>query len=294
MQRLQSLVLGIGLEELINCTLVQEGVRNAMLIQPADYNEATSSDKTTKAKLMAIRRAFPDLILNDIGGETLISRKVYTRENIKRNSDMGAILGYPCAAAFDNLNSHKEVTYMISINVNLKPGYNRKYVQILAYVCKDDSSFAGSKLFAERCETVLKKSPVLSPVIVGVEAILRKHMPVAYLINKLALNEKLSPEEGAEIKNHIWNLGLPESQVAGYDYKYDNPLHRGILIGLLTICDNNPMEPFFPLQHRKESKEIDLINGKWEKELIRVFKLTEKASGGKRRTVRSKGLNASL
>jgi hypothetical protein len=195
MQRLQSLVLSVGLEELINCTLVQEGVRNAMLIQPADYNEATSSGKITKAKLDAIREAFPDLVLNDIDGETLISRKIYTRANIKRDSDMGAILGYPCAAVFDNINSHKELTYSISINVNLKPGHNKEKVQILAYVCKDDSSFAGSLVFAKRCETVLKKSPILAPVIVSVEAVLSKHMPVSYLVNKLALNERINADD---------------------------------------------------------------------------------------------------
>ena len=34
----------IGLEVYINCKLVKKRVRNAMLIQPADYDEAISSD----------------------------------------------------------------------------------------------------------------------------------------------------------------------------------------------------------------------------------------------------------
>ena len=287
MNRLRLIVNSIGLEEFMNCTLVQEGVRNAMLIQPADYSEATSIDKITKGKLIAIKKEFPALIQSDINGETLISKIRYDAVNIKKNSDMGVILGYPCAPTFNTIHEKKGVTYSVSINVHLKAGYNKESVQILAYVCPDESSFADSLVFAERCESVLKKNPVVGKIISNVEAKLSKHMPISYLVEKLATNSRITEDENTEIKNHIWNLGFPESEVSEYEYKYDNPVHRGILIGLLTLCENNPIEPFFPLQHRKESAEVDAINGRWEQELIRVFKQTEKTNGGKRKTRRA-------
>ena len=276
MEKLQQLVSEIGLEELINCTLIRANVRNAMLIQPADYGEAKSSDRKTTAKLRAIKAEFPELIQSNISGETLISKKPYKNENIKKSSNMGTILGYPCATGFNSIQAGKEITYAISINIELVPGYNNDSIQLIAYVCKDISTLDQSKRFAEKCAYVLKSDPLLGPIINTVRANIQKNMPISYLVDKLATNNPLSSDEKDEISNHIWNLGFPESKVSNYDYKYSNPVHRGILIGLLTLCDNNPMEAFYPLQKHPEHKESDKINGLWEKELVRIFELTEK------------------
>ena len=50
---LKYLINKIGTNELINAILVENNVRPAMLIQPADYTEATGKDKKTKSILLA-------------------------------------------------------------------------------------------------------------------------------------------------------------------------------------------------------------------------------------------------
>ena len=108
-------------------------------------------------------------------------------------------------------------------------------------------------------------------------------MPIAYLINKLIKNIAIDRDDDDNIKNHIWNLGFDDSGISDYKYKYDNPVHRGILIGLLTLCDNNPISPFFPLQQHPEHEAVDNLTSKWANELFRVFKETEAKKGGKTR-----------
>ena len=49
-------MLHIGLSEYINCVLVNEDVRNAMLLDAADYKEATYLDPIIQKKLKYILR----------------------------------------------------------------------------------------------------------------------------------------------------------------------------------------------------------------------------------------------
>jgi hypothetical protein len=55
----------IGTENIINLVLVHEGVRPAMLFQPADQGEATGADPKTKKILDAMKIEFPDLIYSE-------------------------------------------------------------------------------------------------------------------------------------------------------------------------------------------------------------------------------------
>ena len=84
-----------------------------------------------------------------------------------------------------------------------------------------------------------------------------------------------------EIINYIWNIGL-ENAVT-YNLNFKNPVHRGILIGLLSIYDNNPLEPFYPLQYRPEGKKVNLISAKWDLALQGIF-ATPTFGGSRRKT----------
>jgi hypothetical protein len=289
MDQLRTLVINIGLDELLNCILVQNDVRPAMLIQPADYEEATYKDPKTAAKLLAIKRQFPDLIQSVVdGGEVFIAKHAIKPEDIKENATMGKILGYPCYADYQyTLDNKDAIKVGIDIHVELKPGFDKDSVQILGYMCRDERFFNESQAFAKRCEKVLKADPIVGKVIVSVVAEKDIIMPVKYLINKLARNEGLSQSEEDAIINHLWNLGFPEElgrEITSINYQYKNPVHRGMLISLLTLADNNQMEPFWPLQYRKEQAAVDKISAAWARELIRLFRETESASGSGRKT----------
>ena len=114
-------------------------------------------------------------------------------------------------------------------------------------------------------------------------------MPIKYLINKLTRREDLSTFEKDEIINHIWNLGFPGEmgdQIQAINYQFENPIHKGMLISLLSLCDNNQMEPFWPLQYRKEQARVNKISIEWARELIRLFRETALVSGSGRKKTR--------
>lgn len=271
MEQIRQIVETVGLDEYMNCVLVQKDVRNAMLIQPADYSEAISSDPKTASKLKALKTAFPELIQSTVGGgETLISKKAYTSENIKDNAAMGKILGYPCAEEYEYTLTHPdEPRIAIEIHVNLKPGGNTETLQIIAYVCRTDTHYAGAKTFAKKAEAVLKADPVIGQIVDSVTATKTPIMPTTFLINELLHNKPLSETDQEEVINKIWNLGIEGANT--YDYDFTNPVHRGVLIGLLTFYENNPIEPFFPLQYHPENPKIDEISADLDAELQTIF-----------------------
>lgn len=281
----------IGLDVYMNCVLVKAGLRNAMLIQPADYREAVSTDPITAAKLKALKQAFPELIQSDIDGQTIISKLPYTSADINEDGDMGIILGYPCAAEYAYTLDHPdEPKTSIEIQVNLKPGGNDDTIQIFAYVCRDDKAFRGALDFASKAEKILKADPIVGKIVSSVTAKKSVSKPPKYLITQLLSSEPLSDEDQAETINYIWNLGLENA--GSYKYDFNNPVQRGILVGLLSVYDNNPVEPFYPLQHRKEGKKVDEITAKWDTELQGIFAQAQMKKGGsskrltKRKTIK--------
>ena len=271
----------IGLDVYINCALVRAGLRNATLIQPADYKETFSTDPVTASKLKALKEEFPELIQSDIDGETIISKRPYKSSDIKTPADMGNILGFPCADEYTYTLEHPdEPNTGIEIIVNLKPGGNTNSAQIFAYVCRDDRTFIQAQGFAAKAEIILKADAIIGKIVSSVTAKKSVTQPPKFLISKLLSNSALTEDEQAEVINYIWNLGLEGAPEYNVDFK--NPVHRGILIGLLSNYDNNPIEPFYPLQYRPEGKKVDKITEKWDTELQGIFK----QKGGRRLTKR--------
>lgn len=54
----------IDLNNIINSILVEEGIRNALLIQPADYDESNDTNPKMTAIQEKIKFLFPDLIFS--------------------------------------------------------------------------------------------------------------------------------------------------------------------------------------------------------------------------------------
>jgi len=283
MDNIRKMNENIGLDVYMNCVLVKAGLRNAMLIQPADYKEVVSTDSITAGKLKALQKVLPELIQSNIGGETIISKKPYTDDDVKTPEDMGKILGFPCAGEYEYTLDHPdEPKSSISVEVNLKPGGNTDSTQIIAYVCKDDKTYPDAVLFAKKAENILKSDPIVGKIVDSVIAIKNTTMPPKYFINQLINNKPLNEDEQSEIMNYVWNLGLENASV--YNCNFKNPVHRGILIGLLSVYDNNPLEPFFPLQYRPEGKKVDEINTKWDVALQDIF--STPTVGGRRTSTR--------
>lgn len=265
-------------EEYLNAFLVHVGLRPAMLLQPADYKEATSTDPISARKLASLAAAFPDLVFSKIGSETLIAKRAYTDAEIPSDVAMGRILGYPCADEFAGLDPDEERTG-IEIIVVLRSGQR---FQIVSYVCKDESHVPTAVHFAVAAEAAFRSDPRLSAIIDRVEARHRTDRGPTYFINRLLAKAPLSEEDKGQLVNHIWNLGLEHA--GGYAYDFENPVHRGILIGLLSFCKHDPSTPFFPLQDRPEYAAVMGITAKLDTELERIFAAPR--TGGRRNTRR--------
>ena len=171
MDKLRDAVSKISEEELVNCVLVQKGVRNAFLLQYIDYGENSLNDPESSKKLAGIRKYFPELIQSESAQGMIISKNKYTWDESHNEADMGRILGFPCRYDFDYIVRHpEESSITIEIIVHLKPGGDKSKVQIMVYRCRDISHFPKAVKFAKEAEEVLKKDHLVGPIIKSVEA----------------------------------------------------------------------------------------------------------------------------
>jgi len=266
---IEKIIKNIGLGEYINALLVQNSVRNAMLIQPADYSEAKSSNKKTKSILNNLKKEFPDLIQTENYQGIILSLKDY--KNININSEkIGKILDYPCYKDFQYIiNNPKEssITFELVVYFN-----NGKFpLQIFANRCKDDSSYSKMKNMANKATKVLKLDKNIGNIIDKVDVNKIEFIPTHVISDKLIKNKKLNKNEENELRNILYNIGFsPEFYFYEFDYK--NKIHVGVLLTLLSYSNNPLIEPFCPLQnYPKQDKEVTKLTEAWEKELIEIL-----------------------
>jgi len=276
MNAIQRIHATIGLGEYMNALLVRHGLRNAMLLQPADYNEGSSTDPITKQKLQGLLVAFPDLLQSDTKAGILLSKHSYAGK--LTHKDLGDMLGFPCADEYEYTLQHTdEPKTTIRIQVDLTPGGDEESIEIIAYVCKDDRTFSEAAHFANKAEDVLKSDPILGRIVERVIATKHVTMPTKYYIGKLLRNTELTEDDETKIRNELWNLGLEHEATYAFDLKH--PIHRGILIGLLAVCENNPLEAFYPLQSHPEEPAVGTILSKLDLSLQTIFQTP--TSGGR-------------
>jgi hypothetical protein len=273
---LKYIIKNIGLREYINALLVDNNIRNAMMIQPPDYKERTEKNKKTSHIVSDIKKYFPSLKSSITNEGIILSKKDYYNNNIYDSRKMGKILGYPCANNFKNIVNNpdkKSITYnlCVKINATISAKYNLEYSYILiANRCKDDSKNKAMENIAKKANNLIKKNDFLSQIVDKFYVQSFVTIPIKIIIDKLLENKKLDQNEESEMINYIWNIGFEELPM--YEFNYDNNVHKGILLTLLTYAQNTPLEPFFPLQkYPKQDMMVSEITQKWEKELIRVL-----------------------
>jgi hypothetical protein len=290
---LDDLTKNIGIEELINVILVNENVRPAILIQPADYKEATGADKKTKSILMSIKNNFPNLVFSEKYKGSyqgiIISKKVYDNEVINLD-DMGKILGYPCYNDFSNLDREK-VTYSIGLRAVLTDG--KGDAEIFSNACSNNSIRPTFDKLAMDATNVLKSNKLIKSIIEKVEVVEYIEIPTSIIINKLINNTILNQAEKDKIQNILYNFGFGFDIQFFFktDFDYQNKVHKGILLGLLVYERNDPIQPFSPLQQysKKINQQYNDVILKWESELIVALQNTKtKSTGGKTRRRRTK------
>ena len=267
---IEEIVKNIGYELYFNCVLVDKNVRNAFLIQPVDYGDNFSTDKLTAFKINYIKYLFPNFILSDVRRETIVSKHAY--ENILADSDIGIILGYPCAEEYDTVIEvfREKETVAIDINVYLDSGDK---INILSYVCLDDKHFKNAQKFALLTQKVLKQDPLMGFKIVEVKAEKDIRTPVSILIEKLISKTVLTDKDKEQINDTIYNDLFYENNTQ-LNQDYSNDAHVGMIITLLLLIKNDPTSPFWPLNLRPEHSEVKATIHAFQMSLIAAFAAT--------------------
>jgi hypothetical protein len=61
-----------------------------------------------------------------------------------------------------------------------------------------------------------------------------------------------------------------------YEFQYNNPIHKGILLDLLVKSKYDVLSPFYPLQkYPKQQEEVDNITIKLENALLDILDKTK-------------------
>jgi hypothetical protein len=275
-----SLLNIIHLDDLINVILVKERVRPAMLFQPIHYKERTHHDVKSTTILEGIKETFPHLIHSgnyDTYQGVLISYENYDNQEIDL-AEMGKILGYPCYKDYCSINEDK-ISYSIKINAIFESGISQ---EIIVNRSKDITKLKLFDNYAKQFEEVLRKEETIQLIgetIKKVEVEIQETIPVIYIINKLINNEKMDQNEKNEIENILYNIGFSESILINCfttSFQIDNPIHKGILLGLLLNYKNDTLQPFYPLQyHPDKDEQVYEIIKKWEYSLMYILEHTK-------------------
>ena len=257
---------------------MNEGVRSAMLVQPQDYKERTGTDPITLSIVNKIKRLFPEIVSSDkyeTYQGTIISKKSYDAKIISLGN-MGKILGYPCHNDYETLN-REEPLYDLRLVVS----YNDTEIPLFNNVCKDKKTldtFTSLSTKAYRALTNEKYKGVLDGIkihkINRVYVATEDIIPAQHLINKMMTKKKLSKEEINALINVLYNMDF--SNLLEYEFQYTNPIHKGILLGLLLHGKYDILSPFYPIQkYPKQQEEVGKITIQLENALLDVLEKTK-------------------
>ena len=253
---------------LINALFVQNDIRPAFLLQSINFGEYTIEKREkTNIILDDLKNKFPELLQTECDQGIILSKKQYLNENITCEK-LGEIIGYPSYKDFEYITDHPDEQYTI-FELHVQNKNKNKTIQLLANCCKQENIDRDRKIF----ENMVLKANNLFDIknnesrIVVVE---QTTIPIKSIINKLLNNETLNIKEKFEVNNHIWNLGM--EKLNEYPFDFSNPTHKGIVLILLSYCDNTPISAFYPLQtYPNEMKESNKITEKWENEMLRIL-----------------------
>jgi hypothetical protein len=271
----------IGIEEYLNCILVEAGARPACMLQPPDYGEVSAADPIIHEKLIAIKEAFPELIQSIVTYGVIISKHAYTNDDIPSHETLGKILGYICAGDFEDVVQNDETQYSVSYSMRVlfKDGAPFRPVQLFVDRCKDTRTRGAHEEQRARVEEALKRDARVKTIIKSVKLDEQITVPPAYILNKLVTKQELSPVEKSEMVNYIANIGF-EGDILEYPFNIQNEFQRGILVALMTHYIHNPLEPLFPITRYPQYEDILDKTRKWEDTLYLAL---QGQQGGRRR-----------
>jgi hypothetical protein len=277
------------LEVRIHCELIQNNVRDAWLIQSCDYN----FDKIKiDSDLQFITENYPCLKIQSFSDSYLVTKNESEIDINKSYSTLssadfelflGKILGFTCTNV--DMKRSYELTYYKTTRTTDTCGFSVKFepTHLISFICSCDEPQICEKeveKLKNKILDVLNNSEYFKSYENDINISISEHITVEYLIDKLITNPtSLSKKEKFEATNYLYNLGFSHvfhDLFMNTVFQYDNPIHIGILIGLLSHYKDNVLEPFCPLQHSGKMEEVDKITEKWQDSLMCILTKTNK------------------
>jgi hypothetical protein len=272
----------IGISNLINIILVNEGLRPAMLIQPWDNSENSGKDPITKSILDAVKIEFPELIHSEnynIYQGILISKSNFNNREDITLEKMGEILGYPCYKDFITTDWIKNnISYGITIIAKLEDG---RIIEIFSNICKDMSITKFNKfvedankikIFQEKYKSFLGN--------ITFEVKIRKTIPNNIIINKILSEEILDEDDKNKIINELGDKHeFNDEMIKQFEeyIQYDNQIHKGIILQLLVDSLYDSLSPFYPIQNYEgKLEQVNSILQKRGNEIINILLCSHK------------------
>jgi hypothetical protein len=255
--------MSLTIEEFLNLYLVDNDCRKAYLFQPYNYDE-----NTIIIKKRLIEKRFPNLIHTNCQQGTIFSKVNLDLDKINDNTYLADILSFCCPITYHDIS----VKYSYHIIVKFKNDIDSI---IITYICDNGTC----DIHAEQLCNKIKNT--LMPLGNIIDVIFNKntHYSEEYYIDKLSkANEEINKDDIDEINNYLYNMGFSEKlqDYIEYEVEFNNPIHRGILIGLLTQSKHDILKPFCPLdEHPKEEKIVNETITKWENLIINSFNLSK-------------------
>ena len=265
----KSMNFDFDMGSLLNLVLVNENVRPAFLFQPIDFGESSPDGEKSKKILNYAKTFFPNLTHFETYQGVLIykDKEKISSEEIS-SEEMGRILGYPCYKESPN-DSSIETVYAVDVNVKIKNDFNVTYIQLFGNMCKDYSPYQTQyEDFAKEAKNAFAKFPYLNVVDVYIEV--TKYPSLNSIIDKLIRFDTIDADDKTMIGNTFYNACFPN--LDSIHFEEDNPIHRGILVGILLKEKHCLLEPFFPLKPDSvEYKEVSNISKRLEDDIIDVL-----------------------
>jgi hypothetical protein len=279
-------------ENYVNIILVVENARSAFLLQPIDYNEVNNNDKITQKILIQTKQMFPELFFYFDNQGIIICKNsnllesLYTPDFITNFSseEMGKILDYPCYKDINEVRNKKddELYCIIDIFVHFLPNEKVNIINLFTNVCLEKNKndyLIQFYLISEKFKNILneKRKKYNIPEVKNVEVRVSKIYNTQIIIDNLINKNTLTEDEKTEIENILFNFGFSlETQLLfSLYFQYENPIHTGILLGLLLNSKNYLLDPFIPIyNYPEQKKELSVIINNWEKNLITTLLAT--------------------
>ena len=272
----------IGLSNYLNCILVMHDVRPAMLIQPQDRQEALGTDPKTKALLDLIQKHFPSLKQShdyQVYQGVLISKEDFKGRTDITLNEMGRILGYPCYNDFQG--ESNEIEYVLRLNAEV----SSNTVELFSNICKTNRHLPHMKEVAIQAQQVLRTYPEFKDVKVLVDMSVTVSKP--RLIRKLERRIELTQEDKDSLLLYLGNISALDydETVAKLTkvIQYNNPLHQGLLLGMILHDEYNPLSPFFPLQNHPEMPVCMNLSNQLVENLLLALTRTRTRGGTRRK-----------